>query len=250
MASIVLESVDLEYPLREKQHSFKEYVLKGIFRRKLTEKPTVIRALHGVNLRVDIGERVAIIGHNGAGKTTLLRTIAGIYPIARGRREVTGRICSLFDIFLGFEPDATGWQNIFFRSYLLGAKPAEVKARIEEIGAFTELGSFLDLPVRCYSSGMGMRLAFAIATAAEPEILLLDEFFATGDIAFRQKAEARLREFMTRAKIAIMVGHNLRYLGENCQRAVWLDHGSIRADGPAKEVIADYVAFMTQPKAA
>ena len=240
MASILLENVDLNYPRREKHSSLKEYLLSGVFRRTFSAPAAVVHALRGINLRVNLGERVAIIGNNGAGKSTLLRTIAGIYPIAAGRREVQGSICSLFDVFLGFEPEATGWENIHFRSYLLGSRPAEVRQRIQGIGEFTELGSFLDMPVRCYSSGMAMRLAFAIATAAEPEILLLDEFFATGDLAFRRKAEARMREFLDRARIVVMVGHNLDYLGENFQRVVWLDRGAVREDGPAKEVIARY----------
>src|SRR6185295_445149 len=165
MASIVLDNVDLEYPLRDQQVSLKEYLLKGVFRKRLLKRPTFVHALRQVTVRIGEGERVGIVGHNGAGKSTILRTIAGIYPIKRGRCVIEGTICSLFDIMLGFEPEATGWENIHFRSYLQGAAPAEVKEKLREIGEFTELGTFLDLPVRCYSSGMAMRLAFAIATS-------------------------------------------------------------------------------------
>ena len=247
MASILLENVDLEYPLREQQSSFKEYLLKGLFRKQLVKKATMVRALSQINVKIGIGERVAIIGHNGAGKSTLLRTIAGIYPVARGTCRVVGSICSLFDIFLGFEPEASGWENIRFRSYLQGATPAQVRDKIADIGAFTELGDFLDYPLRCYSAGMAVRLAFAIATSIEPEVLLLDEFFAAGDLAFQKKAETRMQNFLTRAKIVVMVGHNLPYLKEHCDRALWIDHGTLRADGPAKSVIDQYINSANTP---
>ena len=248
MASIVLDNIDLEYPLRDQQISLKEYLLKGVFRKRLLKRATFVHALRGVSVTIGEGERVGIVGHNGAGKSTILKTIAGIYPIKRGQRAVDGSICSLFDIMLGFEPEASGWENIHFRSYLQGAAPAQVKEKLQEIGDFTELGEFLDLPVRCYSSGMAMRLAFAIATSTEPEILLLDEFFATGDLAFQKKAEERMRAFLDRAKIVVMVGHNLEYLRKNCTRALWLDHGQLRADGPPPDVIQQYIDSAAQPQ--
>lgn len=247
MASIAFENVDLEYPLRESQVSLKEYLLKGLFRHRLLKKPTAVHALKNVSFRIDVGERVAIVGHNGAGKSTLLKTIAGVYPIARGERTVTGSICSMFDITLGFEMEATGWDNIYFRSYLQGANPHEIRDNIQEIADFTELGEFLDYPIRTYSSGMITRLAFAIATSTRPEILLLDEFFTTGDLYFQKKAEERMRTFVSKAKIVVAVGHNLELLRNNSQRALWFDHGSLRADGPAKDVIDRYIEAVTHP---
>src|SRR5262249_1165246 len=163
---------------------------------------------------------------------------------ARGARHVEGRICSLFDIAVGFEPEATGWQNIFYRSYLQGETPREVQAKLHAIGAFSELGDFLDLPLRTYSTGMTMRLAFSVATSSDPEILLLDEFFSTGDLGFQKKGEERMRAFIQRAHIVLMVGHNLSFLEKFCNRVLWMHQGQIVADGPAPAVIRQYVQAM------
>jgi ABC-type polysaccharide/polyol phosphate transport system ATPase subunit len=237
---VALENVDLDYPIRpQRRWTLKEFVLRGLFRKKA--ETARVRALSGLNLHVTRGERVGIIGCNGAGKSTLLRTIAGVYPIARGRRRVQGSICSLFDIAVGFEPDATGWQNIFYRSYLQGETHRQVRAKLHGIGAFSELGDFLDLPVRSYSTGMTLRLAFSVATSSDPEILLIDEFFSTGDLGFQKKGEARMREFIQRASIVLMVGHNLGFLEKFCNRVLWLHQGQIVADGPAPEIIRRYV---------
>lgn len=247
MAHIRFANVELEYPIRENQHaSFKEFVLHTLLRRKKAEKVRVVRALDDLSFEVNEGERLGIIGLNGAGKSTLLRTIAGVYPINKGTREVDGTISSLFDIALGFEQDASGRSNIFFRSYLQGESPKEVRERIKDIEDFTELGEFLDLPIRCYSTGMVMRLAFAIATSRHPEILLVDEVFATGDLLFRQKAEARMRDLMTRARIVVLVGHNLDFLSEFCTRILWLDKGRLYAEGPTAEIIGRYQAEVAQ----
>src|SRR5262249_39437454 len=150
-----------------------------------------------------------IIGHNGAGKSTLLKLLAGIYPPSSGTRVVRGRISSLFDITLGFELDASGWENINYRGYLQGESPQSIKAKVGEIAAFAELGEFLDMPVRYYSAGMMIRLAFSIATAIDPEILIVDEVLAVGDLAFQQKATERIRSMMAQAKLMVIVSHDL-----------------------------------------
>ncbi len=241
MARIELNNVDLIYPVRHPGDTLKEALLTGLFRKTPKKGPRHVQALRQVSLRVQDGDRVGIIGYNGAGKSTLLRTIAGIYPIAAGRRAVDGSICSLFDVGVGFELEASGWQNISYRGYLQGETPASLKAKVAGIAAFSELGEFLDLPLRCYSTGMILRLAFSIATSSAPEILLIDEVFAAGDVAFQKKAHERMQEFMHRAKIVAMVGHNLPLLEKFCNRVVWLDHGRIIADGAAGPIIAAYL---------
>jgi ABC-type polysaccharide/polyol phosphate transport system ATPase subunit len=241
MAIIEFEDVSLEYPLRHDTMSLKEYIVRGVFRKRGKEKRTRLRALDRVSFQIKEDERVAIIGSNGAGKSTLLRTVAGIYPICSGKRTVVGSICSLYDITLGFEMDSTGWENIYYRGYLQGETPRSIRGKIQEIADFCELGEFLDLPLRCYSAGMVMRLAFSIATSSEPEILLIDEVFGTGDLSFQKKAETRIKDYLTRAKIVVSVSHNLEILAELCQRGIWMKHGQIQADGPIDSVIASYL---------
>ncbi len=246
MSNIQFTNVDLEYPVREnKGATLKDFVLRGLFRKKKLGMQTV-KALNDLSFHIGDGERVGIIGLNGAGKSTLLRTIGGVYPISRGTREVTGAICSLFDIMVGFDGNATGYRNIFIRSYLQGETPRTVQSKLHEIAEFTELGEFLNLPMRCYSTGMIMRLAFAIATARKPEILLIDEVFSTGDMLFQKKAEARMRTLLQTARIVVMVGHDLSFLKEFCTSVIWLHHGRIHAMGPAKQIIQSYLNDASQ----
>ncbi|MSU77221.1 MAG: ABC transporter ATP-binding protein [Gemmataceae bacterium] len=246
MSYIQFSNVDLEYPIRENYSmTFKEFVLRGLLRKKKTAVQSV-KALSDLSFDIHDGERVGIIGLNGAGKSTLLRTIAGVYPISGGQRDVNGAVCSLFDIALGFDFNATGWRNVHIRSYLHGETPATIQPKLEEIADFTELGDFLNLPLRCYSTGMVMRLAFAVATSRRPEILLIDEVFSTGDMLFQKKAEARMRNLLQTAKIVVMVGHDLAFLKEFCTTIIWLHHGRIQAVGPAREIIQAYQSNAAQ----
>lgn len=242
MAAVSLRDVDLEFEVRPcDQRSLKQYVLNlgfADFRR-----PTrLIRALQGVSLDFSEGERVGVMGSNGAGKTTLLRTIAGVYAPTRGRCQVSGRISSLFELQMGFEIEASGWQNIYCRGLLMGASPAAIKARTPEIAEFAELGKFLDIPVKYYSAGMQMRLAFAIATAFEPEILLVDEFLSVGDQDFQRKAYRRMRELVAQAKLMVMVSHEPKALRDHCTRVIRLEQGRVVADGTPSEVVAGFSA--------
>lgn len=244
MATIELDQVSVTFRVRPHGRvGFKEFVVRRLFRESANSTINV-HALRDINLRIGEGERVGIIGPNGAGKSTLLKLLAGIYPPTKGRRDVAGRISSLFDISLGFEPEATGWQNIAYRCYLQGETPRSMRGKLAAIADFSELGRFLDLPVRCYSAGMLVRLAFSVATAIEPEILLVDEVLSAGDLAFQQKALLRMREMMAKARLIVLVSHDLQTLPKLCGRAVWLERGRIRAAGPAPAIVADYTAAM------
>ena len=209
-----------------------------------------VHALSGVNLTVDRGDRVGVIGHNGAGKSTLLKLLAGVYQPTQGTMVVDGKISSLFDLALGFETDASGWENIAYRSYLQGETPRTVKSKRDAIAEFSELGDFLNTPVRYYSAGMLVRLAFSIATAIDPEILLVDEVLSVGDLAFQEKARQRMRDMVNRAHLMVMVSHDLETLPKICNRAIWMDHGHMRKAGPVDEVVAAYRASATTARAA
>jgi ABC-type polysaccharide/polyol phosphate transport system ATPase subunit len=247
MPAIAFEHVDLDYPIREHHGvTLKDFVLRGLFRHALRPMKSV-HALRDLSFTVGDGERVGILGNNGAGKTTLLRAVAGIYPVTRGTRRVEGTLCSLLDYAVGFEMEETGRQNIRYRCYLQGESPRSVERKLDEIAEFAELGEFLDVPLRCYSVGMILRLAFAIATSCEPEILLLDEFFFTSDLGFRRRGEERLRDFLHRASIVVMVGHDLHFLEEFCTRVLWLEKGRVVADGPPAEIVPRYTDAALQP---
>jgi ABC-type polysaccharide/polyol phosphate transport system ATPase subunit len=237
---IDLDRVSMIFKVREQhQITFKEYVLKGMFRR--SANPVLeIRALQDVSLSFRDGDRVGIIGGNGAGKSTLLRLLAGIYAPTRGRRRVRGRVSSLFELGLGFEMEATGRKNIAYRGYLQGETPRSLRAKVKEIAEFSELGRFLDIPVRFYSAGMMVRLAFSIATTIQPEILLVDEVLSAGDMAFQAKARRRMRDMLSRAKVLVAVSHDMGTLDQVCEKGVWLDRGRVRMAGPMTAVIKAY----------
>jgi lipopolysaccharide transport system ATP-binding protein len=251
MPRIELDQVGLTFRVRHQSRlTFKEYFINNLLRHRLSGTPRVVNALADVNLSVREGERVGVVGHNGAGKSTLLKLLAGVYPPTAGSRVVEGSIASLFDIALGFEQEATGWENNHSRGYLQGETPHSIGDKIQDIADFTELGEFLKLPVRHYSAGMLVRLAFAIATAVEPEVLLVDEVLSVGDMAFQEKARRRMRDMMDRAQLIVMVSHDLESLRKFCRRGVWMDHGRVRLDASMDEVVRAYVESVRQPAAA
>jgi lipopolysaccharide transport system ATP-binding protein len=249
MAEIELNDVNLKFRIRERKRvTLKEYLLRGLF--KPRKNPVVeVHALRDINLHLKDGDRLGVIGHNGAGKSTLLKLMAGIYPPTSGACRVEGNICSLFDISLGFEAEADGWDNIRYRGYLQGETPKTLQSKVQNIAEFSELGKFLDVPVRYYSAGMLIRLAFSIASASEPEVLLLDEVLAVGDLAFQLKARKRMEEMMAKASLMVLISHDLKALMDLCSTAVWLDHGRIVQFGPAAEVVAAYTAGIGQTPA-
>lgn len=223
----------------EAQYSLKAW-LAGKIKPQDRAASYSIDALADIDLEIRRGERVGLIGLNGAGKSTLLKVIAGIYPPTSGTAITRGHVCPMFEFATGFEMNQTGWDNIRIRGLLLGMSPDEIEAKLPEIGAFTELDKFLDYPVRTYSAGMFIRLAFAVSTSINPEILLIDEVMGAGDMAFAEKAKRRMREFMEQGQVLVFSSHNMDLLAEFCSRTIWLEKGRIRADGRTQEVVASY----------
>lgn len=232
-ADITLNSVCVRYTINQPKN-FSEYFSK--------KKPTAneVQALTNINLRIKTGERVGLIGSNGAGKSTLLKVMAQIYRPTSGRCRTTGRISPLFELATGFEFELTGWSNIRIRAMLLGMQRHQIEDKIQEIAEFTDLGHYLDYPVRTYSAGMFLRLAFAVSTAIEPEILLLDEIVGAGDAAFAQKAQQRMDSLMNQGHIVVLSSHSGDLLKRFCERTLWLEKGILRMDGPTDEVLEAY----------
>lgn len=200
----------------------------------------VVRAIEDLSFDIKSGDRVGLIGHNGAGKTTLLRTLAGIYEPTRGCLRTVGRIMPLFNLMEGMMPDATGREFIKIRGILLGLRPNEIDALTAEVVDFCELGDYINMPVRMYSTGMLVRLAFAIATSATSDILLFDELIGAGDARFVEKANGRLQHFVDRSSIVVVASHNPSVLEQWCNRAFLLEHGKLIHDGGVREVLEVY----------
>jgi ABC-type polysaccharide/polyol phosphate transport system ATPase subunit len=200
----------------------------------------VVRAIDGMSFEIGKGDRVGLIGHNGAGKTTLLRTIAGIYEATGGVLETVGRVMPLFNLMEGMMPDATGREFVRIRGILLGLEPHQLDALTEEVIEFCELGSYIDMPVRTYSTGMLVRLAFALATSVTSDILLFDELIGAGDARFVTKAEERLRVFVERSNIVVVASHSRAILHQWCNRLFLIEHGKLIADGSVEDVLKEY----------
>ena len=240
-AHIYMRDVDMYYP----SNIYNAKTLKEEIITKLQLKPSKpllkdVHALKGFNLTVNEGDRLGVIGHNGSGKSTLLKVIAGIYPVDHGTVDVAGKIHALFDIGLGFDPEATGRDNILYRGLLMGSTPEEIEAKTPEIVEFAGLGDFIDYPIKSYSSGMMVRLAFSVSTSLTGEVLLLDEVLSTGDISFMGKARQRMLSVIDQARVMVFVTHDLASMVEVCNRAIMLDHGRIAAEGKPEDVVKAY----------
>lgn len=207
---------------------------------------TVVRALQNVSFEFGDGDRVGLIGSNGSGKSTLLRILAGIYEPSAGHLDIEGKAVALLEMGLGMDDSMTGYQNIKLRGMLLGMSPAEVEAKTAEIAEFTSLGDYLHLPIRTYSSGMRIRLAFAISTAVEAELLLLDEVIGVGDAAFLEKANARLKAFQDKANIVFIASHSGAVISEMCNKVMWLEGGHLRFIGDVAEGLKAYADYLEQ----
>ena len=219
--------------------SIKEYFVQWL-RGKLTFKE--FEALKHVSFDVERGEVVGLVGHNGAGKSTMLKIISGILKPTEGSVSVHGNIVPMLELGSGFDNDMTGRENIFLNGAILGYSEAFLKSKYDEIVEFSELGAFIDVPLRNYSSGMIARLAFAVATVVEPEVLIVDEVLAVGDAAFQEKSKARMMELMSGGTTVLFVSHSLAQVREMCNRVVWLDHGEVRMFGEAEDVCDAYEA--------
>ncbi len=246
MARISLKDVHLTFrPRKRGSTSIKDTMLRLFGLGRHLPPPPTVEALRGIDLELHDGARLGVVGHNGAGKSSLLRLLAGVYRPTRGTRLVEGRISSLFELLLGFEEDATGWENIRYRGYLLKEPPARLEPKVKDIGAFTELtDAQLDMPIKYYSSGMLVRLAFSISTALEPEVLLMDEVLAAGDAGFLEKAKARMRALMSQARIMVLVTHSLDSVKQMCNQAAWLEQGRVRMLGAPEDVVEAYQSHM------
>ena len=248
MGHIVLRNVSLEFPVFDVQRSLRRTLFSlhtgGSFRRTGYKKRKLsVSALSDINLDLMPGDRLGIIGPNGAGKTTLLKVMAGIYPVLEGKIFVDGIVSPIFSTSLGMDTDDTGMQNIITIGMTLGMTHEEVRSKAGAIAEFSQLGDFLSLPVRTYSSGMQLRLSFAIATAIDPGILLLDEGLGAGDARFAEQAKRRMAELVEKSTALVIASHSEAMIENMCNKAILLDSGKIIAEGPVDEVLDAYDEF-------
>lgn len=242
---IQIEHVTHRYRvIRERPDSLREAFTKIFHRRR---GAAMFEALKNVSLEVEAGTVLGIVGRNGSGKSTLLKLIAGVFPPAEGRVRVTGTVAPLIELGAGFHPDLTGRENIVINGLLLGFSRAQILRREEQVIEFAEIGEFIDSPVKQYSSGMFMRLAFAIATEVDPDVLLVDEILSVGDMEFQTKCQARLENFRRRGKTIVVVSHDPAILSRFCNELVLMNRGQLVARGRPAEILHRYETLTYQP---
>ena len=233
----------------ERVHTFKEYVIRLLRGSVLNEE---LHALAHVDLQVTRGESIGIVGRNGAGKSTLMKVVARVLRPTEGSVDVRGLVAPLLELGAGFDPELTGRENVFLNGAILRRSRKEMERRLPDIIRFAELEHFVDAPLRTYSTGMFARLAFAVATDLDPEILLVDEALAVGDIEFQEKCEIRIQEILSRGATLLLVSHAPQAIIKLCKRAIWVHEGRVVADGPAADVVGAFVdhAIPPQPQSA
>lgn len=244
MAFLKLENASVKFTIYNSYtRSFKNRLLRTATGGRLSKDPkgyVSVNALESINLSIHEGERLGVVGHNGAGKSTLLRLLCGVYEPVEGSRSSSGSVGSLIDLTLGTDAEATGRENIYLRGRLLGLKKDVVDHLMEEIIDFSELGDFIDMPLRTYSSGMHLRLCFSVSTILTHDILLMDEWLSVGDDSFKQKAEKRLQQLVQKAKILVIASHSRDTILQTCNRVVWLENGKVRLDSDPDHVLKSY----------
>ncbi|ARP92240.1 ABC transporter ATP-binding protein [Bordetella genomosp. 9] len=244
MAFIEFKDVCVDFPIYNASgRSLKKRLLQVATGGQLGADPqgrVIVRALEGLTFSLKDGDRLGLVGHNGAGKSTLLRLLSGVYFPSSGHARIEGDLGSLIDISLGIDPEATGRENIYIRGALLGMSKRRIDQEIDDIVEFSDLGDFVDMPVRTYSSGMHLRLAFSVSTIMRPEILLMDEWLSVGDEGFKHKAETRMTELVQQTNILVLATHSRDLLLHTCNKALWLEHGKIRMQGDAASVAQAY----------
>lgn len=250
-ASITFKNVSVNFPIYNvSARSLKKHFIRlttgGKLNNKDEHKCIVIKALDSISFHLEHGDRVALIGHNGAGKSTLLRVLARIYEPSEGQLQIKGKVSTLLDLMLGIDTESTGYENIIMRGLLLGLSKKEITAKIDEIAEFTELGDYLSVPVRTYSSGMQLRLAFGVATSINPEILLLDEVVGTGDASFLDKARNKLNEFIEQASIMVIASHSTETVKKICNKGIVMEAGCIKYFGAIDTALQVYTDSMAR----
>ena len=252
--AIVLHDVSKTFrksTIRREYTTLKSELVRWLRRERRPESPTAsIHALREVSLSVPQGKTYGLVGRNGSGKSTLLKLVTGIYSPSSGTVEVHGRISALLELGAGFHPDFSGRENIFVNGIILGMSRKEIRSRVDEIIDFAELGDFIDEPVRTYSSGMYARLAFAVATHVDPEILIIDEILSVGDEHFARKSTAKMEEFRRAGKTILLVTHDMGTLQRRCDLAAWLDGGTLMASGDPVEVVNAYRTAVAEAEVA